>query len=136
MDEGTKGIVFHVFYFFDKYLSINVHLLWTQRSLCQCEESSRRTNLGRGEYSLLKELLRDHGQYGLTVTIKESECCLCVCACVPPNKHSFEDKCNIFFRFRFDFDHPTFHADLYIQGLVPIQGLELARNIDLLRKEH
>lgn len=44
-----------------------------------------------GKNDPLKELLRDHGQYGLTVTIKESECCLCVCSCVPPNKHCYED---------------------------------------------
>lgn len=45
----------------------------------QHEEGSKRNFLGRDKKSPLKELLRDHGQYGLSVTIKESECYLCVC---------------------------------------------------------
>lgn len=52
VDEGPKGRVFYIFTCFFLsliFLSINIHLLWTQRYLCQYEESSGRTFLGRGE---------------------------------------------------------------------------------------
>lgn len=45
--RGTKGK--SVFKLFLLFLSINIHLLWTQRYLLQYEESSRRTFLDRGE---------------------------------------------------------------------------------------
>ena len=124
---GTKEcLMFLIFLFW--FLSINLHLLWTQ-SLCQYEESSR-TFLGRGKYSPWRNcwgtmdsmdwLLLSKRMNGVSVF-------LLVC-------HKTESKLVLN---SIDDPLPTHsHRPVYTQGLVFSWRLGLAQSICLLRKEH
>lgn len=131
MRDQREELPMFLFYFFLLFLSINIHLLWTQKYLCQYEESSGKTFLHRGKYTPWRNCWGTMDSMDWLLLSKRVNV---VCVFV----HLWHPTGIVMKTTVISFNYPShhFHADLYIQGLVFSKGLGLVQNICLLRKEH